>query len=156
MEKGSVTRLLHAIMYGGLLVACTGSGIQDAEKQAREGQATAAQGRPAGSSIWSLFGSSGEAVRKRLDPGLGKAKAEQITVFGQPFGCNQLPTGGEICGWYDAEMSEGGLSEANQHRVFYTYNQSGIALEWTYQGMYGKYSSVEAKLPTPPAGSSAQ
>jgi hypothetical protein len=97
-----------------------------------------------------MFGSSRQAVRKRLDPGLGKTKAEQMVTLGQPFQCKAVPAGGEICGWYDAGMSDGVPSDATKHRVFYTYDQSGIAQEWNYQGIYGKLSSIETMFPEPP------
>jgi hypothetical protein len=137
------------LLCAGILTSCAGAGLQDAEDQAREGQAKAAQGSTTGFSIWSMFGSSEEAVRKRLDLSLGKTKAELIASLGQPFQCNPLQTGGEICGWYDKGMSDSPVTEASQHRIFYAIDQNGIARDWNYQGMYGKHSSRDSLLPTP-------
>lgn len=132
------------------LMACTGFGVQDAEKQARDAQKETSSGT-VGFSIWSMFPSSREFVSKRLNTGLGKTKAEQVATLGEPFRCNADQAGGEICGWYDPGMSESGVTDASQHRVFYVYDQGGIARQWLYQGSYGKLNSHDALLPSPPS-----
>lgn len=141
--------LLPAVILVPLLSGCGGAGVKDAESQARAAQANARGSTSTGFSILSLSKSNVEFVQKRLNGGLGKTKAEEIVTFGQPFQCNPSPAGGEICGWYDGGMSEGGISDATQHRVFYTFDQSGKATEWNYQGTYGKHSSRDALLPSP-------
>ena len=137
------------LVFTSILTGCVGAGVKDAEAQAREAQAKAAEGSTMGFSIWSVLGGSEEAVRKRLDPWLGKTKSVLIANLGQPFQCNTLQTGGEICGWYDKGMSDSPVTEARQHRVFYDFDQNGIAHNWNYQGMYGKHSSRDSLLPTP-------
>ena len=133
------------------ITGCVGGGaaLPDAEGKARAAQAKSMEGRPPGSSIWALFGGNVEHVRKRLDAGLGKTKSEQSAVFGQPFRCNEVSTGGEICGWYDGGMSDGGNTDARQHLVYFTFDGNGKASAWDYQGAYGKHSSRDASLPSP-------
>lgn len=133
----------------GTVGGCAGAGVTDAEEQARAAQTKTMGETSIGFSIWSMSSGNEEAVRKRLDVGLGKSKTEEIVTFGQPFRCNLLPRGGEVCGWYDAGMSDGGTTDSNQHRVFYTFDQSGKANDWNYQGAYGKHSSRDASLPSP-------
>src|SRR5438445_12524380 len=104
-------KLIVLLLFSaGILTACGGFGIQDAEEQARQEQAKAAQGNSPGFSIWSMFGSSGEVVRKRLNPWIGKAKADVISNFGRPYQCNPLKPNGEICGWHDGGMSDGAVT----------------------------------------------
>jgi hypothetical protein len=143
--------LVLLVLSAGMMTACAGTGVNDAERQSREAQTKAAEQSTTGFSVWSMFGSSERAVRKRLDPGLGKTKSDLITSFGQPFQCNPAQPAGEICGWYDRRMSEGIATEASAHRVFYTFDSSGIARDWHYQGVYGKHSSSDVVLQPPPA-----
>ena len=138
-----------SILFGILVLSgCVGAGVQDAEEQARSGQARAIEGTTPGFSIWSALGGNPEHVRQRLDPGLGKTKKEQIATFGQPFRCQDLRTGGEVCGWYDGGMSLGS-TDPNQHLVYFTFAPTGQASEWDYQGAYGKFSSRDTSLPRP-------
>lgn len=132
-----------------VLSGCAGAGVQDAEVQARLGQARTMEGRTPGLSIWSMFGGNIERVRKRLDAGLGKTKPEEAITFGEPFRCDALQTGEEVCGWFDAGMSDGGTTEASQHLVYFTFDPSKKASAWDYQGAYGKHSSRDASLPLP-------
>lgn len=129
------------------LSGCVGAGVEDAESQARASQARAMEGRTPGSSLWSLFGGNVEHVRTRLDAALGKTKTEQTATFGQPFRCNPSP-GGEICGWYDGGMSLGS-TDATQHVIYFTFDGTGKASAWDYQGAYGKHSSRDTSLPLP-------
>lgn len=135
---------------------CTGFGVQDAEMRSRAAHADWDRVAPPSSSIWSMFGSSGESVRKRLDPGLGKAKTDQIAALGEPFGCAPVQTDEEICGWYDQGMSDSKTVEASRHQVFYLYNQRGIARQWLYRGLYGKYTSLDLALPAPSSATPPQ
>ena len=64
---------------------------------------------------------------------LGKTKKEQIDTFGQPFRCQALPPGGEVCRWYDGGMSLGS-TDPNQHLVYFTFGPTGQASAWDYQG----------------------
>jgi hypothetical protein len=155
MKHGGVRRALAMMLSTALLTACQGGGfgVPDADTKARETQQKAAPAAGTGFSVWSMFASSKEAVRKRLEPGLGKPKAELIKTFGEPFQCNQQTRGGETCGWYDGGLAEGGSSDARQHRVYYTFDQTGLAHDWDYDGIYGKLNSREATLPTPPPSS---
>jgi hypothetical protein len=136
-------------LFAVTLTACAGFGVQDAEKQSRDAHEKEISSGTVGFSIWSMFSSSREFVSKRLNPGLGKTKVEQIATLGQPFQCSADQVGGEICGWYDSGMSEGSITDANQHRVFYVYDQKGVARQWLYQGLYGKLSSQDSLLPSP-------
>ena len=92
-----------------------------------------------------MFGGNREFVRKRLDPGLGKPKAEQVAKFGQPVQCTQDPNGGEVCAWHDGGMAEGGTADPSMHQVYYSFDKSGVAREWDYRGVYGKLSSRDAE-----------
>ena len=146
--------LLHpAVTLVLLLSGCGGAGVKDAESQARAAQASARDSTSTGFSILSLSKGNVEFVQKRLNGGLGKTKAEEIVTFGQPFQCHTIPAGGEMCGWYDSGMSEGGTSDATQHRVFYTFDHSGKATEWNHQGTYDKHTRREALLPSPSSSS---
>jgi len=105
-----------------------------------------------GFSIWSLSGGNKEFVRKRLDPGIGKPKTEQVTKMGEPVQCTPNPKGGEVCLWHDKGMAEGGTSEASMHQVYYSFDKTGVAREWDYRGVYGKLSSRDlAPDAQPPA-----
>jgi hypothetical protein len=137
------------VLFGIIVLSgCVGAGVQDAEEQARSGQARAMEGQTPGVSIWSLFGGNIEHVRTRLDAGLGKTKKEEMGTFGQPFRCKDLPTGGEVCGWYDEGMSLGS-TDSTQHVVYFTFDAMGKASAWDYQGAYGKHSSRDSSLPLP-------
>ena len=151
----------YVILMGlvvGMLAGCTGPGfgVKDAETKGGDGQAPApakqhllVPDKTPGFSIWSMFGGNREFVRKRLDPGLGKPKAEQIAKFGQPVQCTPDPKGGEVCAWHDAGMAEGGTADPSMHQVYYSFDKSGVAREWDYRGVYGKLSSRDAEPQAP-------
>jgi hypothetical protein len=96
-----------------------------------------------------MFGSNKEFVRKRLDPGLGHSKQEQVAKLGNPVQCTPNPKGGEICLWHDKGMAEGGTSDPSMHQVYYAFDQGGVAQEWDYRGVYGKLSSRDALFESP-------
>ena len=146
--SNSPTVSLSVLLCIVALSDCVGAGVEDAETQARAGQARAMEGRTPGSSLWSLFGGNVEHVRSRLDAALGKTKTEQTATFGQPFRCKDLSTGGEVCGWYDEGMSLGS-TDSTQHVVYFTFDATGKASAWDYQGAYGKHSSRDSSLPLP-------
>lgn len=146
----NVLTLGFVLLLGCSAVAgCSGAGMQDAENQSRAAQVKAMEGRMPGLSIWSMFGGNVEGVRKRLDAGLGKTKSEETVTFGEPFKCGALQAGGEVCGWFDDGMSNGGTTEASQHVVYFTFDLNGKASAWDYQGAYGKHSSRDTSLPSP-------
>jgi hypothetical protein len=102
-----------------------------------------------GFSIWSMFGGNKEFVRKRLEPGLGHTKKEQVAKLGTPVQCTPHPKGGEICLWHDKGMAEGGTSDPSMHQVYYSFDKDGMAQEWDYRGVYGKLSSRDALFDSP-------
>lgn len=110
-----------------MLAGCAGSGfgVKDAESE----QPSLVPDKAPGFSIWSVFGGNREFVRKRLDPGLGKPKAEEISKFGQPVQCTPNPKGGEVCAWHDGGMAEGGTADPSMHQVYYSFDESGVARE---------------------------
>ena len=139
------------VIVVGLLAGCGGGfGVQNAEQQAKEAHAKEPPANRVGFSIWSMFGANRQFVRDRLGPGIGKPKSEQVARLGQPFECKPAAGGGEICGWYDPEMSDSGKDNPSAHQVFYTFDQKGVATAWQYQGIYGKLSSTDETLPVPP------
>lgn len=151
-----------------LLAGCQGPGY-GAKEGGREGGAESGQApaaapaasdvpagvpdRTPGFSIWSIFGGNKDFVRKRLDPGVGKLKADQIARLGQPVQCTPDPKGGELCVWHDKGMSEGGSADPSMHQVYYSFDKGGVARRWDYRGVYGKLSSTdtvpEAKTSSP-------
>ena len=157
---------MRYVMYVSVLVAaltaCQGPGYGVTE-QKTEGSQTGASpqadvppgvpDKAPGFSILSAFASSKEFVRKRLDPGIGKPKAEQVAKFGDPVTCTPNPKGGETCLWHDKGMTEGGTSDPSMHQVYYAFDTGGVAREWYYRGMYGKLSSrdpaPETQAPAP-------
>jgi hypothetical protein len=145
-----------------LLAACQGPGYgvkegprdggKEGGQQAAAAPATAsAEAPPAGVpdrtpgfSIWSIFGGNKDFVRKRLDPGVGKSKADQVARLGQPVQCTPDPKGGELCLWHDQGMAEGGTADPSMHQVYYSFDKGGVARRWDYRGVYGKLSSADA------------
>lgn len=152
-----------------LVAACQGPGygVKESDQTPGTGQgsgsgqpaaATASDAPPGvpdktpGFSIWSMFGSNKDFVRKRLDPGIGKPKMEQVAKMGEPVQCTPNPKGGEVCLWHDKGMAEGGTSDPSMHQVYYSFDASGVAREWDYRGVYGKLSSRDpAPTSQPPA-----
>lgn len=147
-----------------MIVACQGPGygVKEGEQKTEAGQpagtASATSDSPPGVpdktpgfSIWSLSGGNKDFVRKRLDPGIGKPKSEQVAKMGEPVQCTPNPKGGEVCQWHDKGMAEGGTSEASMHQVYYSFDKGGVAREWDYRGVYGKLSSRDQPPETQPS-----
>jgi len=137
-------------LVAALLTGCQGPGygVKETEQKPGVGQTASQPDAPSvvpdktpGFSIWSMFGSNREFVRKRLDPGVGKLKTEQIAKLGQPVHCTPDPKGGEVCLWHDKGMAEGGTADPSMHQVYYSFDKAGVAREWDYRGVYGKLSS---------------
>ena len=149
-----------------LLVGCQGPGYgvketdQKADQKTDTGSTASSPSTEApagvpdktpGFSIWSMFGSNKEFVRKRLDPWLGKSKAELVAKLGDPVQCTPNPKGGVVCLWHDKGMAEGGTSDPSMHQVYYSLDAQGVAREWDYRGVYGKLSSRDAVPEAQPA-----
>lgn len=146
---------MRYVMYIGvlalLLSACRGPGYGVSDQKTEGGQTVSTPPSDAppgvpdktpGFSIWSAFGGNKEFVRKRLDPGIGKPKTEQVARMGEPVQCIPNPkNGGEVCLWHDKAMAEGGTSDPSMHQVYYNFDKGGVAREWDYRGVYGKLSS---------------
>ena len=147
------------------LVACQGPGygVKEADQKADQKTDTAPSSsasseapagvpdKTPGFSIWSVFSGNKEFVRKRLDPWLGKSKAELVAKLGDPVQCTPNPKGGTVCLWHDKGMAEGGTSEPSMHQVYYSLDDQGVAREWDYRGVYGKLSSRDALPEAQPA-----
>src|SRR5574341_1376748 len=157
MREGIMRYVLCAGLVAALVTGCQGPGygVKDGGKDAGQKPdaapaATSAEApsavpdRTPGFSIWSIFGGNKDFVRKRLDPGVGKSKTEQIAKFGQPVKCTPDPKGGEVCLWHDQGMAEGGTADPSMHQVYYSFDKGGVAQRWDYRGVYGKLSSRDA------------
>jgi hypothetical protein len=157
MREGIMRHMLWAGVVAVLLAGCQGPGygVKEGEQKSAAAPAAASAEAPPGVpdrtpgfSIWSIFGGNKDFVRKRLDPGVGKLKADQVARLGQPVQCTLDPKGGELCLWHDQGMAEGGTADPSMHQVYYSFDKSGVARRWDYRGVYGKLSSADA-VPEP-------
>jgi len=87
-------------------------------------------------------------IAQQLNSWLGKSKNDRIKRYGPPTKCAHLDSKEEVCEWYYGGIEGSGSGNTSQvssweRHIVYTYDENGIAKEWTLTGSLGEMSSSQ-------------